>query len=468
MSDVEHLDAVLRAFAKSDLGQRLLRRGAASIGVVDMRHAFGLHSRATLRPTRRLGLVSELKRRYGQNQHEASPMGLVFRNATAGPVAASIAMAASGPFEAAMSATTTNEPPRPTGATEPRLDPQTESSTATLWPTGATEPRFDPQTESASATLYRVKRPKASQDAGEAAAASVPMGGMVTLEPPASPRGTQSSSAPVAPMDAQVEERRPPSVSPESPAPVRAADSAVTGRVAPEPSATAPPRASGEADSQPQGSLSARPSPLVFARREIIAPQAARNDQQPAKPVASSATTPTPHPPARTLTEPGSVSPTTPASREGERQLSPRLNFAPQPAQGSDPASGPPPLYVANASARTPSDRLAQSHVPVSAEIRPSQAASASPAIVWRKPHHEREGREVMPQTPIAAFASTDGGQTRFVAADGKAGFGERAASPTTRFADGGAVDVAHIAREVSRTIARQLRVDRERRGRTR
>ena len=448
MSDVEDLDAMVRSFPQSALGWRLLRRSAASMGVVDMSHAFRLHSRATLRPTRRLGLPSELKRRYGHNHNEASPMGLVFRNAAVGPVAASFATTANATFGVTVSTVATNEPPRPRGAMEPR---------------------FDAAAESATTTLYRVKRPKASQDAGHAAvSAGVRTPGMVTLEPLASPRGTQSSSAPVAPMDAQVEERRPPSVSPESPAPVRAADSAVTGRVAPEPSATAPPRASGEADSQPQGSLSARPSPLVFARREIIAPQAARNDQQPAKPVASSATTPTPHPPARTLTEPGSVSPTTPASREGERQLSPRLNFAPQPAQGSDPASGPPPLYVANASARTPSDRLAQSHVPVSAEIRPSQAASASPTIVWRKPHHEREGREVMPQTPIAAFASTDGGQTRFVAADGKAGFGERAASPTTRFADGGAVDVAHIAREVSRTIARQLRVDRERRGRTR
>jgi len=103
----------------------------------------------------------------------------------------------------------------------------------------------------------------------------------------------------------------------------------------------------------------------------------------------------------------------------------------------------------------------------VAAEISPTLPPNSASAIVWRKPHHERESRDVMPQTMIVASGATDGGQTSS-AAGANANFGGQIAPSTAAFADAGAADVTHIARQVSRAIARELRIDRERRGRTR
>jgi hypothetical protein len=65
MTESEHQDARTIAFAESDLTQRMLRRATEPIGVIDTRHAIELHSRASILQGQRLALLDNFRGRYG-------------------------------------------------------------------------------------------------------------------------------------------------------------------------------------------------------------------------------------------------------------------------------------------------------------------------------------------------------------------------------------------------------------------
>ncbi|HTR14869.1 MAG TPA: hypothetical protein VMI72_16865 [Roseiarcus sp.] len=441
MIDLERHDALVRAFPASELGRRLLRRAAASIGVVDLRHTFALHSRATMRLARRLGLLSELRRRYGQAERTEDASSLVFANAGVGPIPPSL-MTANGSFDIASSAPPTNGSPLPASTTRPQADPARESTTA---------------------MLYRVKRSKAAHDGGKPPVSPMAGGG--------SAPGMQSSGEPLATGWARAEGTRSPGVlSPEPVAP-QWTQAGGTAPAAPGASPDGLLGAMAGPNKQSQGSLSSQARPLVLARREVLVSQTIREDARPAPMKAVSAALPLLHGAARPSTQPSPVSPSAPEPRRDQLQSSVESGFTRRPARAADHAISTDPrqtVYATpNASASTPNDRAAQSPALVAAEIGAAPPSGASAVIVWRKAHHERESRDVMSPAMVGGSMSVDGGQTLSVAGV-KADPGERAAPLATPLADVGLADVTHIARQVSRAIARQLRIDRERRGRTR
>lgn len=163
----------------------------------------------------------------------------------------------------------------------------------------------------------------------------------------------------------------------------------------------------------------------------------------------------------------GAASPSAPASREGEPRSWLRSDFAPDASHGVDEASPVPLPASPSAPGRTPGASPSQPHALVAAEIGSALPRSLPPAIVWRKPHHEGESQAVLPQTMFVPSGAPQGARTLSVVG-AKEIFGEQFAPSKTAFANVGAADATHIARQVSRAIARELRIDRERRGRTR
>jgi len=309
--------------------------------------------------------------------------------------------------------------------------------------------------ELATAKVYRVRRTRPPHDASE---------------PETSPRagagpapGVQTHGERLVSPPAQIEERRPSHAFPPEPVAANgAADVRAAGPPAKQAAATASRGAAAEPDAQPHGSLSAE-APLIFARREIVTPRSAPVDPQPEPGAGPNLASSLPLRTIRPLTEVGSLPSSAPGSREdGRRSWS---NSDPHSPQGGDAATGVPPVAPPGAPARALSDRQAQP-APVAAEIRPAQLRSPSPPIVWRKPQPERESRDALPQTMFVAPAM-DGGRT-LSAGGANEVFGQRAAPPTAALSEASPTDVAQIARQVSRAIARELRIDRERRGRTR
>lgn len=431
MIEPDPFEAPAPAFPETDLGRRLLRRGTESIGVVDLRHAFALYSRAALLALGRFGFLSELRRRYGAERRMESPAGLVFRNSAR----------EHGHFPIAAS-----------GA--PHAQSQAAPITAPTLSPNAVRTPTDPAMELATAKVYRVRRTRPPRDASEP---ETPPRAAATPAPAVRTQAGRPDS-----MATPVEDRRSIPPAPEAGAPIGAADVRVAGPPAAQAAATAPRGAVGEPDAQPHDSRSAE-APLIFARREIVMPRSAPVDPQPEPGAGPNLASPLPLRAIRPLTEAGSLPSSASGPREDGRRSWP--NSDPHSPQGGDAATSVPPVAPPGAPARPLSERPAQP-APVAAEIRPALPRSPSPPIVWRKPQPERESRDALPQTMFAAPAM-DGGRT-FSPAGANEAFGQRTAPPTAAFSEAGSTDVAQIARQVSRAIARELRIHRERRGRTR
>ena len=436
MSDVERYDALARAFPESELGRRLLRRGTAFIGVIDLRRAFALHSRASLPALARLGLLRDLKRRYGQEQETERAPGLVFRNGVTGPAAASFPMGANGAFNMASSAQRADGSPPPAHVTRQQADPTTESATAKL----------------------RVKRPEASYDRREP---YVPAAGVVA-EPETQGRGTPLSTR------RQEADARPSSglLAPEPIDPIHRTEMAAAWTAAREASSDSLRAPPAERDMQSQGALRPKAPLLVLARREALAQQSTRADAQLdlMKTAASRASRPAP---SAKDADPLSVSAA--RAQRTEPRSSERPNSIPGFAQDEEQATSLAPqqaVYaVPSKSGSTPGGPSGPSPTLVAEEIRAS--ANASPAIVWRRAQHDGESRDVIPPSVADRPALVEGGQT-LSRAGAQTDLGERTSPFAAPFTQVGAVDLANVARQVSRAIARQLRIDRERRGRAR
>jgi hypothetical protein len=95
----------------------------------------------------------------------------------------------------------------------------------------------------------------------------------------------------------------------------------------------------------------------------------------------------------------------------------------------------------------------------------------ASTRIVWRKADINGAGRESASPGPAARLDPTHAGTQvmRQTTSDSTSGSTGASVPPVMAPAHGsGGIDVARLAEQVSRIIARQLTIERERRGRTR
>jgi len=285
---------------------------------------------------------------------------------------------------------------------------------------------------------------------------------------------TQGGGEPLAMGRAQVEGKPSSGLfSPEPVGPVQRTETAATGAAARGASSDLLRVSPTEPNMQSEGSLRHDAPPLIFARHAVLAQQATRDDAQHnfMKTIASRAALPVPHSAARPSTELRRASLSAFGDQADEGRSSATSNRVPGVARGAGHAipAAPHPAVDAtpNAFNRAPSDRPPRSLAIVAVEIRASPLSGASPAIVWRKARHDRESRDVIPPSVIDRSASVQGRQILSVSG-AQTDFGERISPLATPFAGVGAVDVTNLARQVSRAIARQLRVDRERRGRTR
>ena len=123
---------------------------------------------------------------------------------------------------------------------------------------------------------------------------------------------------------------------------------------------------------------------------------------------------------------------------------------------------------VQAAAAPSPAATPAQPRNAVAAEIPPAPLLPTG--IVWRKADINDAGRESARPAPFSSAGAgyANGAVVMREAAAGEPGPSGDAAPVAAPAAGGEGVDVVRIAEEVSRILARQLRVERERRGRTR
>jgi hypothetical protein len=132
----------------------------------------------------------------------------------------------------------------------------------------------------------------------------------------------------------------------------------------------------------------------------------------------------------------------------------------------ASPAESPMPM-AGTAGAPPHISAHAQFRGAVSAEIRAAPLLPGSASIVWRKADAIGASRESAAPAPAAAPTYTNGAQIlRAPAAEADS---SPAVTPAaTPSSESSGVDVFLIAEQVSRIISRQLRVERERRGRRR
>jgi len=136
MANSEHQHGQSAAFPPNDLTRRLMRRATDPIGVIDVRHAVGLHARSDLWPAQRLGLLDNLKRRYGVLADAGGATGI------AAPVATGL------PFVSPLHRTAASSP-------VDRMSPSV-SSPGSADTAAATVSQASSAT---SASQYRVRRP---------------------------------------------------------------------------------------------------------------------------------------------------------------------------------------------------------------------------------------------------------------------------------------------------------------------
>jgi hypothetical protein len=464
MADSENQDRRAVVFPESDLSRRLLRRGTEPIGVVNVKHAAELHSRASIRLGARLELLDNFKNRYGLGQGTGGTAG------TASAVAGSLSLIA--PLQR-MAAGSLDFAPAPALANR----------------VGSPETATDSASKASSAPQYRVKRPDrlAEPDSSKPlssvtiaaqspAAVEVPAG---TNPVPAMQRDTNETPSPVS-------DKPDPSDLPLVRAaehvdnkPARARDGSLTpspqvnelpniATVAPlrvqrkrddsvatpdfRPAATRDDLVSG--GTSPSRSPSSGDLPL---QHKVDHPSA---HQVVAEEIGRFSTSPDFRPASTREEMPAANARTLPGPSTGDLPLQRKIDPSALPTASSVQTAEP-------IAARPVADAHQQSHGAVAAELRVAPSPADSTRIVWRKADTNDANPASTTRTPTAAVGPThtSGLQIMRQAVSEAASNGDAAPAATSVPESNGA-DVGQIAEQVSRIIARQLRVERERRGR--
>jgi hypothetical protein len=163
---------------------------------------------------------------------------------------------------------------------------------------------------------------------------------------------------------------------------------------------------------------------------------------------------------------PGGVGTTLSNRSSAGRHLWPKADHQSAPPPVGSPQTGD--TAVAMALVR----RDTQSLLPVSPEIRAAISSLGSNGIVWRKADANGAGGEAAAQGSAAATGGAHALGTRIMRQSASQAYSGSDVTPvvarTTPRSGGSGVDIVRVAEQVNRIIARQLRVERERRGRTR
>jgi hypothetical protein len=441
MTESEHRDALTVAFPESDLTHRLLRRATESIGVIDTGHAIGLHARASILQGQRLALLDNLRGRYGLDSAgaastapPASDMSLIARHPP---------LAASDQFSLSPSASLV----RDGGA------PQSTMGSAQKTPPASSEPQ------------YRVMRP--DRHAERNPPRSFSPGTVATRSPVAGEMRVNAISAPAMHLQRKADR---------APSPVDSRTDPSASSSAP----TAPAKTAGYAHNKfaPErySTLIAETPPRVgeLPRIATVAPQRLRREPDG---FAADENGPLSIPNTFRLSSTQDDltrdnGPTSSSPSIGDMPvifpliIRESVRSAPHVSQSSDGAqlprkADPQTLTSGNAApqAKTvhpPPQANTNSHGAVTAEIRAAPLLPDSKTIVWRKTDAGgasslavgstyARGAEIMRETDSESIRHRDESPARTSEING--------------------VDVPSIAEQVTRVIARQLKIERERRG---
>jgi len=462
MTDSEHQDRQTVAFPASNLTRRLLRRATEPIGVIDVRHPAELHSRSSLWLGQRLELLDNLKSRYGLDQGAGGAGG------TGSPIAGGMSLIAPLQRTAAMGTVS----------------------------------------EVSSAEQYRVKRPSRHAEPNPPKPLSAET--VATQSAAAGEIRVSTNSIPAMHLQRKTSETQSPVSSkpdPSAPPLVRATPVGTSGHLdnkfahGHDASLTGGPlpQVSELPHSAVVAQLHLQRKPDGSTAAEEIGPFSTPHSVRPA-----STREELPDDDASTLSSPSTSDlhlqrkadhpPTLPVAAEEIGRLSTPHDFRPAsmredlpgdgaPTLSSPSASGlllqrkadhPPPFPAASSgptaeavTAPPPASINSQSRGPVSAEIRAAPLLPGSTSIVWRKADTNGASRESATPGLATVPTYTNGTQIMREAASESVSSSSVAPVATPTSGSNGA-DVTRLAEQVSRMIARQLKIERERRGGTR
>ena len=429
MGRAEHQDEGTSAFPVSDLAARLLRRASEPVGMIDVRQAAALHSRSSLSLGRRSELLNDLMARYGLDQGADGFAAPVVGWTTLGaPLQRKVAAGqfASAAASVSLPATAANEVSEVAG--KPAL--------------------LAPQ--------YRVRRPggggatsspatRLQREAGE-----TPTGRRLDLTDPPSGRGTAAGLA------GQGQDNLAPRLD--------GASSLPFARVGELPPLAAITRlhAAGQAIAPSSRNADRPASPVVAERIDGFA-----RNLRPASPLGDGAAafsgrpfdgqSPSPNatPGSRPETSPIGVAVAPMRPLPGGLPLQRRADHSPATlAVGSADTAIAMALVAADA----------RSHQPVSREIPAATLPHDSSRIVWRNADASGAGGATAAQGSAVATGVVGALGTQTARRSDSQPISGSDATP----ARGPTFDVVRIAEQVNRIIARQFRVELERRGRTR
>jgi len=449
MADAEYQDRRTIAFPENDLTRRLLRRATEPIGVVTVRHAAELHSRASIGLGPRLELLDNIKTRYGPGAGGAA--------AAASPVGGMSLIAlqrmAAGPPNFAAAPALANRAGTP------------ETATGSV-PTAASAPQ------------YRVKRP----DRAPEPYSSMPSETIAALSPAAVGVPIRTNSTPALHLQRKANET--PSLANDKP------DSSALPLVR-----AAAVDAGEQVDNKPararDGSLTTNPLPQVNELPSIatVAPLHVqrKSDRSSAAEAIDSVSTPpdfrgdlplphkVDHPPAiqvaaeeidrfstfadfRSASIRGAADNALSGAAAGDLPLQRKIDPSALSVAGSVPTAGSP---------AAPPATNAPAHGAVATELRVSPSPADATRIVWRKAAADSANRESAERGPTTAVGQTHtSGLQVMRQVDAEAASNGDSAPVATPALESNGVDIGQIAEQVSRMIARQLRVERERWGR--
>ena len=163
---------------------------------------------------------------------------------------------------------------------------------------------------------------------------------------------------------------------------------------------------------------------------------------------------------------PGGVATTLSSRSSSGRHMRPEADHQSAPLPVGSPQTGDTAVAIALVRGDT------QSLLPVSPEIRAAILSPGSTGIVWRKADANGAGGEAATQGSAAATGGAHALGTGIMRQSASQTYSGSDVAPvaaqTTPTTGGIGVDIVRVAEQVNRIIARQLRVERERRGRTR
>jgi hypothetical protein len=441
MNDCERQDRQTAAVPADDLTRRLLRRATAPIGVIDMRQARDLHLRATLWIGHRAELLDNLKSRCGVDQGAGGTAG---------------------------TAVTSNAPFQTTGAGRPDLAPAPPSAGRA----GSPEAVIGTVSKISSppaAQHYRVKRPNTHFEPDPSKSLS--------SQTAATQSGIGRSANLVAAIHPQHQTSE-----------TRCGVSSTADR-----SALPPARTGGRADTRGQaedklasrhdlGSAVGALLQVSEAPRTAIAPQM----RLPALGLAPTRDgLPGDHTP--TLGGPTFRAPLVQriATPIHDGQTSSRESLAgDEPPRSGSPFAGllvqrkarHSPVVQTTSSVRSAetikalpgAEAHSQFGRAVSGEIRREPWPRGFTKIVWHKAEPNGASRETAPPRPARLDGPSHAGGLQNMCEGAESSVSNIVATSGIQALAGNGVGIAAIAEQVSRIIARQLRTERERRGRTR